>query len=116
MRRIYLDEGVEMKKLFSVLIFLFVTTLSFSQENEKIIDYLRENNSTWSNHEEYNGLVYIDKELLDDNFFFIIGKNTFRKSNRYYLGFVTNGIDYYYDNDFSIEQTKHKGKYQWQDG
>lgn len=92
-----------------------MTFMLFSQENEKIIDYMRNNGRVWSQNEEDNGLVYITYESLDDNFFFVIGNNSFRKSNRY-LGFVTDGSKYFYDNYFSIQKTKHKGRYQWRDG
>ena len=102
------------KKIFAIL-FVFLTSFLFAQENEKIIDYMRNNGRVWSQNEEDNGLVYITYESLDDNFFFVIGNTSFRKSNRY-LGFVTDGSKYFYDNYFSIQKTKHKGKYQWQDG
>ena len=102
------------KKIFAIL-FVFITSFLFAQENEKIIDYMRNNGRVWSQNEEDNGLVYITYESLDDNFFFVIGNTSFRKCNRY-LGFVTDGSKYFYDNYFSIQKTKHKGKYQWKDG
>ena len=77
------------KKIFAIL-FVFITSFLFAQENEKIIDYMRNNGRVWSQNEEDNGLVYITYESLDDNIFFVIGNTSFRKSNRY-LGFVTDG-------------------------
>ena len=62
-----------MKKTVLQLIFLLMTFMLFSQENEKIIDYMRNNGRVWSQNEEDNGLVYITYESLDDNFFFVIG-------------------------------------------
>ena len=50
-----------MKKKLVVIIFVFITTLLFAQENEKYVEYLRENNGTWSNYEKHNGLKYYDK-------------------------------------------------------
>lgn len=43
--------------------------------------------------------------------YFIIGY-----TSDYYEGFVTDGESYCYDGEFPFEKTKHKGKYQWQDG
>ena len=100
------------KKIFSVLIFLFVTTLSFSQENEKYVDYLRENNSTWSNYEEYNGLKYYDKIYLYDSLYIIVGYD----NSDYYEGFVTDGESYCYARSFSFDKSKTHEKNQWQDG
>ncbi|MBP5450873.1 MAG: YARHG domain-containing protein [Treponema sp.] len=99
------------KKIFSVLIFLFVTTLSFSQENEKIIDYLRENNSIWADFEEVNGLKYYDKFCLYEKTYFVIGYDGWL-----YEGYITDGETYCYKDPFPFVKTKHKGKYQWQDG
>ena len=52
-----------MKKLFVFLsvLFFFITSFLFAPENEKYVEYLRENNGTWSNYEKHNGLKYYDK-------------------------------------------------------
>lgn len=100
-----------MKKKIAVILFVFITTLLFAQKNEKYVEYLRENNGTWSNYEKDNGLKYYDKFHLYDALYFIIGY-----TNDYYEGFVTDGESYCYDGEFPFEKTKHKGKFQWQDG
>ena len=90
---------------------MFVTTLSFSQDNEKYVNYLRENNVEWSHYEKDNGLKYYDKFHLYDALYFIIGY-----TNDYYEGFITDGESYCFDGEFAFEKTKHKAKYQWKDG
>ena len=98
------------KKIFAIL-FVFITSFLFAQENEKYVNYLRENNVEWSHYEKDNGLKYYDKFHLYDALYFIIGY-----TNDYYEGFVTDGESYCFDGEFAFEKTKHKGKYQWKDG
>ena len=98
------------KKIFAIL-FVFLTSFLFAQENEKYVNYLRENNVEWEHYEKDNGLKYYDKYCLYDALYFIIGY-----TNDYYEGFITDGESYCFDGEFAFEKTKHKGKYQWKDG
>lgn len=97
-------------KIFAIL-FVFLTSFLFAQENEKYVNYLRENNVEWAHYEKDNGLKYYDKYFLYDALYFIIGY-----TSDYYEGFVTDGESYCFDGEFAFEKTKHKGKYQWKDG
>lgn len=99
------------KKIFAIL-FVFITSFLFAQENEKYVEYLRENNGTWSNYEKHNGLKYYDKIYLYDSLYIIVGYD----NSDYYEGFVTDGESYCYARSFSFDKSKTHEKNQWQDG